>query len=79
MRLFTKRPASERLVTFLKKDCGAFKREIDVDHFLARIEQAGTLVATSEFLRQAEAKKLMLPPGYWRYLYRLEQELKQHE
>jgi len=79
MRIFTRRPASERLIKFLKKDCKVFDREIDIDRFLVRIDQAGALVATSEFLRQAEATKSMLPPGYWRYLYRLEQELKQHE
>jgi len=79
MSLFTKRSASERLVTFLKKDCEVFNDEIDVDHFLARIEQVGALVAIREFLQRAEADKKKLPPGYWRFFYRLKKKLEKHE
>jgi hypothetical protein len=78
MRLFTKRSASERLITFLKKDCEVFNDVIDADQFLARIEQVGSLTAIREFLQQADADKKMLPPGYWRLFQRLKKELEEN-
>jgi uncharacterized membrane protein len=78
-RLFTRHSASERLVAFLKKDCGFLKRDIDVDHFLTRIEQVGALTAIREFLQHADADNLHLPPGYWKFIQHLKQELEEQE
>lgn len=78
MRLFKKRP-TERLVIFLKEDCRPFWEDIDVNHFLARIEEVGALVAVREFLEQANARNMTLPPGYWGYFERLKKELEKDE
>lgn len=80
MKVATKHSASERLVAFLTEHRSfLIKAGIDVDHYLTRIEQNGALVAVSELWQQGEAEDLHLPPGYWRHIDRLKQELEQHE
>jgi hypothetical protein len=80
MRVVAKQSATERLVTFLKdKRSFLIKADIDVDHYLTRIEQSGALIAMSELLQQADAEDLHLPPGYWRFIQRLKQELEEQE
>jgi hypothetical protein len=74
-----KRPASERLVKFLKEDCAVCRQEIDPDHFLSRIEAVGARVAIAEFLQYAEANNIDLPPGYWSILWQLKLELAMDE
>jgi hypothetical protein len=78
MKVATKQSASDRLVAFLKdKRSFLIRADIDVDHYLSRIEQSGALIGVSELLQQADAEDLHLPPGYWRFIQRLKQELEE--
>lgn len=78
--LAARRSAPERLVDFfMEHRLFLIKADIDVDHYVSRIQQSGALIAASELLRQADAQNLRLPPGYWRLIRRLREELEEHE
>jgi hypothetical protein len=80
MKVAKKHSPTERLVAFFKEHRSFLTNAgIDANHYLVRIEQIGALVAVRELVQQADPEGFYLPPGYWRFIDRLKQDLEKHQ
>ena len=50
-------------------------RGIDMSSYIERIQSTGGAALIEEFIAECDTKDITLPPGYWRALFRLKEEV----